>query len=62
MIFAMATGTAKSKLHHIVDQLSDEQAEQILEWIDTEIVPVDIEGHLRWLETGQGDPWPASRS
>lgn len=25
------------------------------------ILDVDFEAHLRWLETGKGDPWVASR-
>lgn len=29
--------------------------------LDTPI-DVDVEGHLRWLETGSGEPWPASRN
>ncbi len=24
------------------------------------LIDVDVEKHLRWLETGEGDPWPAS--
>jgi hypothetical protein len=27
-----------------------------------DVLDVDVEAHLRWLETGEGDPWPASRS
>jgi hypothetical protein len=26
---------------------------------DNEVLDVDVEGHVRWLETGEGDPWPA---
>lgn len=28
---------------------------------DDEILEVDVQGHMRWLETGEGDPWPAKR-
>ena len=26
-----------------------------------EVLDVDIEGHLRWLETGEGEPFPSRR-
>lgn len=28
---------------------------------DEEPLDVDVEGHLRWLETGKGEPWPRER-
>jgi len=27
-----------------------------------ELLDVDVEGHLHWLETGEGDPWPTRDS
>jgi hypothetical protein len=47
-------GQTKSKLDEFVDPMSDEQAERILEWFDGEILNVDVDSHLRWLETGEG--------
>lgn len=30
--------------------------------VDDDALNVDVMGHLRWLETGEGEPWPASSS
>jgi hypothetical protein len=32
----------------------------VVEGIDGAPVEVDSDAVLRWLETGEGDPWPAS--
>ena len=29
---------------------------------DAEPLDVDVEAHLRWLETGEGEPWPPGSS
>jgi hypothetical protein len=43
-----------SFLEHIRQQKVEEERRR-----PRDVLDVDVEGHLRWLETGKGVPWPA---
>ncbi len=40
-----------------------EPPDDVRDYIDKGEPPldVDVDGHLRWLETGEGEPWPRER-
>ncbi len=40
-------------------EVPDDVREDVL--ADEEPLDVDVEAHLRWLETGKGEPWPRAR-
>jgi hypothetical protein len=53
----VAQGTKPQKpTHTLALEPLDEEVEN-----PDAILDVDFEAHLRWLETGEGDPWVASR-
>lgn len=40
-----------------------EAPEDVREYVENDERPldVDVDAHLRWLETGEGEPWPRGR-
>ncbi len=39
-----------------------DDAEDFRDGAGERVLDVDVAGHLRWLETGEGDPWPPASS
>lgn len=49
----------KATTGRVVVEAPPEVAEDVLR--DEKPLDVDVEKHLKWLETGKGEPWPAKR-